>query len=1015
MNSSEEEGEGDGGHGGGSPNRAGFSSGEFKEREQNEVIEERSPMERYARFNRKLGSGAFKTVYLGFDSETGKEIAWSKIDIGEMSSSSRRRIGNEIDLLKSVQHPRIIAFLNAWRNKELKQVNIITAVAPGGSLSAYIKRLPTSLKVNVMRTWCRQILEGLQYLHSKPIIHRDLKCENIFVDGSSGEVLIGDLGLSTALSDKKQYACSFVGTPEFIAPEVYEEKYDTAVDIYAFGMCMIEMISMGSPFKECSNPHQVFMKICRGEKPQVLRRVRDEELRTLVDSCISLQPEMRPTAQALLEHSWLRLNDGDKSNSCIELLPEEEAPSAHQPTLNRIAEDDSAAPSMEMHPRDGVLTSTATSFEPLQQGMLVHPAADPGSSLDQAAAIAPAWSPGQLGESINPAMTQPQHGHSLPLDSQSIATEYAEASNLSASSVFQAAVPSAPDLVSGPQGDADAASAGPSWRVQHGPGECTLEQDVFVSPQLVSNDHLQSASDSGAMQPPETLAAHAVQYTEMNAGVAAMPPLANVAAATARQCAALEASHDDSDCITPSSRATASVSDLCSTNRETPCFSSSMTSMAVNHGDITPPESADAVNFEPDVFNLLTDPPPTENEVREALRGIGLAHVENLDVVVAKNKKARFDFDVEQDTAYSIAKELQDAFDECNGVPIEAIAGNVGKEIMKRCREIAAEQSSRPTLHSVAPVDAARDSTSAGDGRESASKSQLAWAADAQHPRLSAEVYRRYCSGTPDSVLYVTEQVALLQRSLAFLIPDLREDSYERIGAWCEATTAAVASFQDYHKLSGERGTVDDKFWTILSDEHKKKEAKEERRKAQREEERRKAIEERELRKRCRDQESAAQLEAMMGNCKRSLEKESNNESASSDPRAPAKVGNASPQVASASAAWAPMPMAANSVVPQSTAPTADLLAPVSSAASTGVSSTNQSGSVAAHQIEQPMRHQAWQNPMDSIDPSMGQSAWQQPNLGRQMSASVAQQPGQEPMQASTFAVQQAPLQSSEQ
>jgi len=84
------------------------------------------------------------------------------------------------------------------------------------------------------------------------IIHRDIKCDNIFINSNSGEIKIGDLGLSTPMHNS--YNHSVLGTPEFMAPEFYDEKevhYGTPVDIYAFGMCVLEMITLETPYKEC--------------------------------------------------------------------------------------------------------------------------------------------------------------------------------------------------------------------------------------------------------------------------------------------------------------------------------------------------------------------------------------------------------------------------------------------------------------------------------------------------------------------------------------------------------------------------------------------------------------------------------------------------------------------------------------------------------------------------------------------------------------------------------------------
>ncbi|KAK7275092.1 hypothetical protein RIF29_16199 [Crotalaria pallida] len=104
-----------------------------------------------------------------------------------------------------------------------------------------------------------RILEGLFYLHSHnpPVIHRDLKCDNIFVNGNRGEVKIGDLGLAAIL----QKANSAHSVIEFMAPKLYEEEYNELVDIYAFGMCLLELVTVEYPYIECTNAAQIYKKV----------------------------------------------------------------------------------------------------------------------------------------------------------------------------------------------------------------------------------------------------------------------------------------------------------------------------------------------------------------------------------------------------------------------------------------------------------------------------------------------------------------------------------------------------------------------------------------------------------------------------------------------------------------------------------------------------------------------------------------------------------------------------------
>uniref|UniRef100_H3BWD0 Protein kinase domain-containing protein n=1 Tax=Tetraodon nigroviridis TaxID=99883 RepID=H3BWD0_TETNG len=110
------------------------------------------------------------------------------------------------------------------------------------------------------------------------ILHRDLKCDNIFITGPSASVKIGDLGLATlkkasfvkSVIGRTPCRCRLLsGTPEFMAPEMYEEKYDEAVDVYAFGMCILEMATSEYPYSECQNAAQIYRKVTKeGEPPQ---------------------------------------------------------------------------------------------------------------------------------------------------------------------------------------------------------------------------------------------------------------------------------------------------------------------------------------------------------------------------------------------------------------------------------------------------------------------------------------------------------------------------------------------------------------------------------------------------------------------------------------------------------------------------------------------------------------------------------------------------------------------------
>jgi serine/threonine protein kinase len=171
-----------------------------------------------------------------------------------------------------------------------------------------------SVKLKVIQGWCTQILAGLNYLHTRdpPIIHRDIKCDNILINGTSGIVKIGDLGLATNILNYTGTKLSVIGTPEFMAPEYYEEVYDEKVDIWAFGMCLLEMSTLEYPFSECTNPAQIFKKVSTGQKPRSLLKLKDADIVQFLDECLA-PCNQRKSAAELLEHPFLQNVEDDRT------------------------------------------------------------------------------------------------------------------------------------------------------------------------------------------------------------------------------------------------------------------------------------------------------------------------------------------------------------------------------------------------------------------------------------------------------------------------------------------------------------------------------------------------------------------------------------------------------------------------------------------------------------------------------------------------------------------------------
>jgi WNK lysine deficient protein kinase len=193
---------------------------------------EESPDAKWARYPIKLGAGTFKDVWLAIDTETGKEVAWNVVDFRRVASKDQQRIRQETSLLTQLRHPHIIEIYDVWENPAQHTLCFITQKS-SYTLKQHIANLHPA-KVKVIKKYCRQILSALAYLHSltPPIIHRDIKADNIFIDGTTGDIRIGDFGLSISSSNPT----SIVGTPGFLSPEMFGESYNELVDIWSFGM-----------------------------------------------------------------------------------------------------------------------------------------------------------------------------------------------------------------------------------------------------------------------------------------------------------------------------------------------------------------------------------------------------------------------------------------------------------------------------------------------------------------------------------------------------------------------------------------------------------------------------------------------------------------------------------------------------------------------------------------------------------------------------------------------------------
>ncbi|CAI9092148.1 OLC1v1027323C1 [Oldenlandia corymbosa var. corymbosa] len=285
------------------------------ENDDDEAISEVSPCGRFVRSDEVLGRGAFKVVYKGFDLELGFEVAWCQINMNREIDSVKSRLLSEVHLMEAVQHENVVKCYSWWIDQPKMNINTITELCNSGTLRQYRKK-HKSVNLKAIKNWGSQILKGLNYLHTHdpPVVHRDLKCDNIFVNGNNGQVKIGDLGMATLMEQHRRLG-SVLGTPEFMAPELYDEDYNELVDVYSFGMCMLELVTCEYPYSECNNVAQIFKKVTTGVKPLALGKVKDPQIKSLIEKCL-LPASHRPSAAELLKDPFFS-SSGDDAKSAV--------------------------------------------------------------------------------------------------------------------------------------------------------------------------------------------------------------------------------------------------------------------------------------------------------------------------------------------------------------------------------------------------------------------------------------------------------------------------------------------------------------------------------------------------------------------------------------------------------------------------------------------------------------------------------------------------------------------------
>ncbi|KAF8077912.1 ste11-like protein [Lyophyllum atratum] len=259
-----------------------------------------------------IGAGSFGKVYLGMDAANGLLMAVKQVELPTGSAPNQERkksmlsaLEREIELLKNLQHANIVQYLYSSLDDEY--LNIFLEYVPGGSVTALLRNYG-AFEETLVKNFVRQILEGLNYLHERDIIHRDIKGANILVDNKGG-IKISDFGISKKVDDNlltgnRVNRPSLQGSVFWMAPEVVKQSAHTRkADIWSVGCLVVEMLTGEHPWAQLTQMQAIF-KIGSSAKPTIPSDI-SVEAQDFLRLTFELDHEARPSATELLQHLWI--------------------------------------------------------------------------------------------------------------------------------------------------------------------------------------------------------------------------------------------------------------------------------------------------------------------------------------------------------------------------------------------------------------------------------------------------------------------------------------------------------------------------------------------------------------------------------------------------------------------------------------------------------------------------------------------------------------------------------------